>query len=1099
SMAIPGGSRLRISGAGVGKATATFRAEALEQRILMSATWVDADTGDALDHATEGHDIGHGGEGADILEGLGGHDVLHGHGGDDQLFGGLGDDTLHGGAGDDLLHGGEGHDTADYSDATGGVAVDLTTGHTTGADGHDTLVSIEGVHGSNHDDVFSFEAPAPGATYTIDGGGGSNTIDLSHFDLNDATFDNGALHIHTDSGDFTINYDHIDSIQFGDETASVIHADTTFDDFSGSHVFVDGDQAFRLNMQGGHADWSYDADTDTLNITDIDGTTGDSTLSIEDLHNDDLHIGSVTLDADLGSFTSNVDLDTLSIAHTANVGHISIDDGQGTIDTLQYTGGSVATQPVEIDANINTLAAQELGANVTINGDVGHIDILDDITIDSHLTVNGDVGVFHLGDDIWNDADVTINGDVDHVQIDGDIAAGSTLNVAGHVNDISVNHIAGDVHIHGDVDSINASDISGTLHISAASGTINIVDGDHTFSNDFSEPHAVTYDGATKTINWNDQAPLVDAGVDMAFEPMWFDDTLAGDHSATFDDLAGSFTDFVGNAEQTLTFSEMGVKEKLGDQYLDSHGVSFENTAGGQYNAYSGANVEGGAIVEDLTGYDGSYDADGDNVYLKFSNNDPDHPFTINFDEPVASVGAMLAVGKEGPVHSVKVTLYDADGVKIGEHIVEPQLWDATTSKQNYESFFGIHLDEARISKVEILNLSQTNFSDALVIDNLSWSHEPTPPSDATVNEGDTVTLKGIANDSDSPNLTYEWKQTGGPTVELDDPHALNPSFTAPADAGGSDITFELHVSDGTTTSVDSVLVHVNAAPTAEAGSVTGDEDTAIVVQLGATDAESDVAAFRIDTLPEHGVLKLNGEAVSAGTEITPQQIADGDLTFEPDADFNGDAQFSFSASDGEVWSHDSASFTVHVDPVNDAPDADAGVDQVVQENDIVTLDATHSSDVDGDNLTFTWRQTDGPAVDLSDPHASQPTFSAPDTRHPTTLRFEVEVSDGETTRIDVVEIEVHDPEYDWVRTLNYTQFKQLDGDQADYLSPDQIATIPNSSWFATMSTEARESLDADQVQALDVANVSIGYLTPDQREMLTPDQVDDLGYTQFR
>ncbi|MCA9244973.1 MAG: cadherin-like domain-containing protein, partial [Phycisphaerales bacterium] len=87
----------------------------------------------------------------------------------------------------------------------------------------------------------------------------------------------------------------------------------------------------------------------------------------------------------------------------------------------------------------------------------------------------------------------------------------------------------------------------------------------------------------------------------------------------------------------------------------------------------------------------------------------------------------------------------------------------------------------------------------------------------------------------------------------------------------------------------------------------------------------------------------------------------------------------------------------------------------------------------------------------------------------------------------------------DQVDDLGYTQFRYLPVDQVEHLTPDQIATIPNSSWFATMSADARAELDADQVQGLNVAKVSIGYLTPDQREALTVDQVQSLGYSDFR
>jgi hypothetical protein len=60
-----------------------------------------------------------------------------------------------------------------------------------------------------------------------------------------------------------------------------------------------------------------------------------------------------------------------------------------------------------------------------------------------------------------------------------------------------------------------------------------------------------------------------------------------------------------------------------------------------------------------------------------------------------------------------------------------------------------------------------------------------------------------------------------------------------------------------------------------------------------------------------------------------------------------------------------------------------------------VTLDASGSSDPDGDALSFTWSQTAGPEVVFSDASAAVTTFSAPLVVENTELSFSVAVDDG--------------------------------------------------------------------------------------------------------
>ncbi len=108
-----------------------------------------------------------------------------------------------------------------------------------------------------------------------------------------------------------------------------------------------------------------------------------------------------------------------------------------------------------------------------------------------------------------------------------------------------------------------------------------------------------------------------------------------------------------------------------------------------------------------------------------------------------------------------------------------------------------------------------------------------------------------------------------------------------------------------------------------------------------------------------------------------------GTLPNNPDTDGDG-------VSDLEEYEH------AELDPLNPAdniPIANAGPDQ---EHDptLVTLDGSASIDPNGDYLSFTWDQREGPAVNLSDPNAVKPTCLAIKSD---TYRFELTVNDGKT------------------------------------------------------------------------------------------------------
>ncbi len=133
-----------------------------------------------------------------------------------------------------------------------------------------------------------------------------------------------------------------------------------------------------------------------------------------------------------------------------------------------------------------------------------------------------------------------------------------------------------------------------------------------------------------------------------------------------------------------------------------------------------------------------------------------------------------------------------------------------------------------------------------------------------------------------------------------------------------------------------------NDPPVAADDSAATDEDMGVVIDVLANDSDPDGDSLKasIATGPAHGALIAN---------------PDGTFTYTPEADFNGTDSFTYSVSDGKGGS-DTASVTVTVAPVNDAPVA-ADDQANTQEDTPVSIDVlANDADADGDALTTALR-----------------------------------------------------------------------------------------------------------------------------------------------
>ena len=88
----------------------------------------------------------------------------------------------------------------------------------------------------------------------------------------DVDFESGSLTLDlSGGGSCQINFSNIDSVVLGDHVATVLDGDLTADDFTGEGVYINGGNVFEVDVDGnGNVDFSYDATTHTLSISDND-------------------------------------------------------------------------------------------------------------------------------------------------------------------------------------------------------------------------------------------------------------------------------------------------------------------------------------------------------------------------------------------------------------------------------------------------------------------------------------------------------------------------------------------------------------------------------------------------------------------------------------------------------------------------------------------------------------------------------------------------------------------------------------------------------------------------------------------------------------
>jgi hypothetical protein len=245
------------------------------------------------------------------------------------------------------------------------------------------------------------------------------------------------------------------------------------------------------------------------------------------------------------------------------------------------------------------------------------------------------------------------------------------------------------------------------------------------------------------------------------------------------------------------------------------------------------------------------------------------------------------------------------------------------------------------------------------------------------LDEDETISIVLSVTDVENDDLTYE---ITGPSQGTLSGTAPNISYTPDADFNGTDM-FTYTASDDSLTSntatVTLIIFAVNDAPVAEAQTVDLDEDVPQPVVLSATDVDGDDVTYQITVQPAHGI--ISGSPPN--------------LTYTPEADFNGPDSFEFIANDGKVDSA-KALISITVNPVNDAPVATDDSAVTDEDNSKLINVLANDQDADGDTLSVT--DFTPPAKGTIEDHGDGSFTYTPDLNYHGNDSFTYTASDGE-------------------------------------------------------------------------------------------------------
>ncbi|CAM3176753.1 Ig-like domain-containing protein [Paenibacillus lupini] len=305
---------------------------------------------------------------------------------------------------------------------------------------------------------------------------------------------------------------------------------------------------------------------------------------------------------------------------------------------------------------------------------------------------------------------------------------------------------------------------------------------------------------------------------------------------------------------------------------------------------------------------------------------------------PVAQDGSE-STNEDTPVNG-SVTATDGDNNPLTYSVVTSSVSGTVTLNQDgtftytpnanfngVDSFTYKANDGKADSNVATVSLTINAVNDAPTANNSSKTTDENQPVSGTV----------TGQDIDSNSLTYslDTAPINGTVVLNSDG---NYTYTPNRNYSGSD-SFTFVANDGALDSdpatVSITINEVNEAPAAQNDTLQTEEDRPLDGSVHATDNDGDNLQYSVVGQPSHGDVSMN---------------TNGTFTYTPDADYNGPDSFTFKANDGSKDSN-TASVSITVTPVNDAPTADASSKTTAEDTEV--SGSVTGQDIDSSSLTY--------------------------------------------------------------------------------------------------------------------------------------------------